>query len=506
MHSERADGLILTRERWTGAQMTTANAAKLLDGYLLIGAERRREASDDSYTHVSQTTGRPQASVPLAGAPEMHEAVQRARDALPAWRATPPEEKRAVLLRLAALIERDAVELTTMAALESGIPAQLGGGVSLANSYIHYYAGWADKVHGEVIRTPPGPVLDYTIPDPYGVIAVIVPWNFPLGTIGTKIPPAIVSGNTVVLKPPELSPFVALRFGELCLEAGIPPGVVNVVPGGPNGGDALVRHPGVDKISFTGSGPTATRIMQACAERLTPLHLELGGKSANIIFDDADLDAAITRSAFLGACMMAGQGCVLPTRLLAHRAVYDHVVARVGAYAERVVVGDPLESATMMGPVINAASCERILSVIERAQSAGEGKLVAGGNRIGGELADGYFIQPTVFAEVDPASPLAQEEIFGPVLSVMPFDTEDEAIEIANATRYGLGAYVHTRDLSRAHRMAAALDAGVVGINGFGAISPHTPFGGNRASGFGREGGRAGLEEFIRPKNVHVQL
>ena len=483
-----------------------ADSTKLLDGYILIGDERRREGSDGSFAHVNPATGQIQASVPLAGPTEIEAAIERARSALPRWRATSPEDKRDLLNRLAALIERDANDLTTMAALESGIPSQLGGGVSQATAYIRYYAGWAEKIHGEVIRTPPGPVLDYTIPDPYGVIAVVVPWIFPLGTLGTKIPPVIVSGNTVVLKPAELSPFVALRFGELCLEAGIPPGVVNVVPGGPKGGEALVRHPGVDKISFTGSGPTATRIMQTCAASLTPLHLELGGKSANIIFEDANLATAVTRSAFLGVCMMAGQGCVLPTRLLAHRAVYDEVVDTVRGFAEGVIVGNPLEHGTMMGPIISESSCERILSTIERARSNGEGKLVTGGTRIGHELADGYFIQPTVFRDVDPASLLAQEEIFGPVLSVIPFDTEEEALEIANGTRFGLGAYVHTRDLSRAHRMASALDAGVVGINGFGALSPHTPFGGNRDSGFGREGGRAGIDEFIRPKNVWVQL
>lgn len=485
--------------------MTTVADTDLLDGYLLIGDDRRHNGTE-TYSHVSQISGTVQAELPLAGAKEMDEAVATARAAFPAWRATPPEERRDILLRLALLIERDAQELTTIAALESGLPVQLGGGINAVNGYIRYYAGWADKVHGEVIRTPPGPVLDYTIPDPYGVVAMIVPWNFPLTTLGMKIPPALVAGNTVVLKPPELSPFVALRFGELCLEAGLPPGVLNVVPGGPTGGDALVRHPGVDKISFTGSGATAARIMEACAESLTPLHLELGGKSANIIFGDADLERALPMSAFMGVCMVAGQGCVLPTRLLAQRSVYDAVVEAMRGFAESVVVGNPLEPQTMMGPVINAAACDRIIGVIDRAASQGEGRLVAGGDRLGGDLAAGFFIRPTVFADVDPTSPLAREEVFGPVLSVIPFDTDEDAVELANGTNYGLGAYLHTRDVSRAHQMAARLDAGAISINGFAPLSPHTPFGGNRDSGFGREGGRAGLEEFIRPKNVYLEL
>ncbi len=489
------------------AQLLSADE-QLLDGYLLVGSERMRASSGGIHEHVSQISGRVQATVPLAGAAEIDAAVACARDAGDGWRATPGEQRRDLLLRLAELIERDpvAAELTAMGALESGLPVRLGGGVATIAAWLRYYAGWADKVHGELVRTPPSsPTLDYTIPEPYGVVAMIVPWNFPLSNLGMKIPAALTAGNTVVLKPAELAPFVALRLGELALEAGIPPGVLNVVPGGPEGGAALVSHPGVDKISFTGSGATASVIMRAAAESLTPLCLELGGKSANLVFDDADLDRAVP-AAVSGVLNLAGQGCVAPTRLLVQRAVYEEVCARVVDAARAVVVGNPLDPRTTMGPVISRAACERILGVVRDAAARGDGTLALGGERCGGDLADGFYVEPTVFRDVDNASPLAQEEVFGPVLAIVPFDTEAEGIALANATRFGLGGYLHTRDLARAHRVASALVAGVVAVNGSPTSTPATPFGGSKDSGFGREGGRAGLEEFLRVKNVNIAV
>ena len=299
------------------------------------------------------------------------------------------------------------------------------------------------------------------MPEPYGVVGAIVPWNGPLMGMGQKCGPALAAGNTVVAKPPEIAPFGAIAFAELALEAGLPPGVVNVVPGGAVAGEALVRHPGVDKVSFTGGTATARLVMAAAAETLTPLALELGGKSANVIFPDADLDAAVQASAFLGCTLLSGQGCALPTRLYVHDDVYDEVVGRLVAQVEAVTVGDPLDRRTLMGPVVTEAACERILGVVARAGAEGAGTLLTGGARLGGDLAGGYFVAPTVFGDVDHGSDLARNEIFGPVLSVLRFADEDEVVAQVNDSDYGLGAYLHTRDVSRALRLAKAFEVGI---------------------------------------------
>jgi acyl-CoA reductase-like NAD-dependent aldehyde dehydrogenase len=308
----------------------------------------------------------------------------------------------------------------------------------------------------------------------------------------------------VILKPPELAPFSSARFAEICLEAGLPPGVLNVVPGGPEAGDALVRHPGVDKISFTGGLETARRVMSAAAENLTPVAMELGGKSANIIFPDADLSVAVPFAA-MGAMIRTGQGCFLPTRLLVHESLYDDVVPRIVHIVRSLVAGDPSEESTQLGPVISAGHCARIQTAVERALAEKAGTLLTGGERLGGPLSDGFFLAPTVFGDVDNLSSLAQEEVFGPVLSILRFSDEEEAVALANGTRYGLGAFLWTKDLKRAHSMARLLRAGCVCVNGL-AMPTNAPFGGVGASGFGREGGRAGIDEFLRPKNVYLQL
>jgi aldehyde dehydrogenase (NAD+) len=323
--------------------------------------------------------------------------------------------------------------------------------------------------------------------------------------MGQKAVPALAAGNTVVAKPPELAPFGAYLFAELALEAGLPPGVLNVVAGGAEAGEALVRHPGVDKISFTGGGTVARRVMTLAAETLKPVALELGGKSANILFPDADLDVAVPMAAMLGVQLLSGQGCALPTRLYVHDTIYDEVVARLVPFAETFRVGDPLDRRTQMGPVITEAAVDRILGMISRAVDGGA-TLHTGGTRLGGDLAGGYFLAPTVLGDVEHGSEIAREEVFGPVLSILRFSDEAEVIAKANDSRYGLAAYVHTRDLGRAHRMAHAIDAGSISINGMSGMSPTTPFGGYKQSGFGREGGRAGIEEWLHAKNVFIGL
>jgi aldehyde dehydrogenase (NAD+) len=371
----------------------------------------------------------------------------------------------------------------------------------VAADFLRYNAGWADKLGGDVISTWPVRALDYSLDEPYGVVGLIIPWNGPLASMGQMLGPILAAGNTVVVKPSELAPFTALRIGELCLAAGLPPGVVNVVPGGAEAGEALVRHPGIDKIHFTGSGSTAQRILAGALTNLTPVGLELGGKSAHIIFAGGDLRMA-ARQALTGAVALAGQGCANGTRVLVEASVYDEVLRIALGRLKHVVVGDPMQQRTIMGPVVSADACERVLGVIARARDENHGRLVAGGERLGGELDGGYFIAPTVFADVDNGSDLEQMEIFGPVLSFMRFSSESDAIRLANDTSYGLAAYVTTNDLRQAHRVSRALAVGSVWVNGFTGLSPATPFGGVKRSGYGRIGGLAGVREFLRPKNV----
>ncbi|WP_372349828.1 aldehyde dehydrogenase [Streptomyces sp. KL116D] len=470
-------------------------------GGLLIGERLITDASGGVIKHVNPTTGKPQADLALAGEQEVDQAVAAARSGYRAWWAMSAPARRDALHRLIVLVEEHSDELTRIGALESGVP--VAGGTGLALEWMRYYAGWADKLDGETVPIQGG--LDYVLPEPYGVIGVIIPWNSPLTACAMTVIPALAAGNAVVLKPPELAPFAAIRLGQLALRAGLPAGTLTVIPGDGRAGDALVRHPEVAKVSFTGGGSTAQKVIEATAPMTKPLMLELGGKSANIVFSDANLDAAVPLAA-QQAFSLTGQGCCLPTRLIVHDDVYDEVIRRLVQVTEQLQVGDPLEATTAIGPVINAGACERILGVIDRAATQREGTIVAGGKRMGGALADGYFIQPTVFGDVLPDSELSQKEVFGPVLAVSRFRTEEQAIDIANGTAFGLAAYVHTNDLGRAHRLASRLEAGNVSVNGFYGMTPNAPFGGYKASGFGRTGGRVGLTEFLQQKNVYINL
>ena len=483
------------------AAAATALVEELAARGHVIGGRRSTGDSGGVYEHHNPATGVLQAKLPLAGAAEVDDAVAVARGSRAEWRAIPMPERMAILYRLADLLEAHDDEACAINALDNGTPTSAMRSGAYTAAWTRYYAGWVDKLDGEVVPVA-GDVLDVVLPEPYGVIGAIVPWNGPMMGMGQKAVPALAAGNTVVVKPPELAPFGAFRFAELALEAGLPPGVLNVVVGGAAAGDALVRHPKVDKVSFTGGCATARLVMAAAAETLTPLTVELGGKSANIVFPDADLDGAASMAAMLGAVLLSGQGCALPTRLYVHDDVYDDVVARVVAQIEAVPVGDPFDPAVLMGPVVSERACERILGVIHRAVDEGAGTLLTGGERLGGALAAGYFVAPTVFGDVDHDSSLARDEIFGPVLSVLRFHDEDEVVDKANDSPFGLSAYLHTRDGARAQRIARRLDVGTVIVNGFPGMSPGAPFGGVKQSGFGREGGRAGIEEFVRRKNV----
>jgi aldehyde dehydrogenase (NAD+) len=468
---------------------------------LVIGSERRSAGSGGTYEHINPSTGRVQAEIPMAGPAEVDVAVQAARTALPSWRAMRPSDRHDVLMRFAELI-RSYEQWGPLQIVENGMPALYASTFSgSAYDWTSYYAGWADKLVGEVSASNAADGFIYTLNEPYGVVAIVITWNAPLLSLVMKLPPALAAGNTIVLKPAEVTPFTSMVFVDLAREAGIPDGVINVVTGGVDAGEALVRHPGVDKISFTGGPPTAQAIMRGAADHLTPVLFELGGKGANIVFDDADLAEVIPFSCMFSMAN-SGQGCALPTRLLVQRTVYDDVLAQVQAIMSAVKLGDPLDPDTYVGPLINAAAIDRVQHMVDAAVANGSGRLLVGGKRAGGELASGYFMEPTVFTDVDPTSDLAQREVFGPVLSVIPFDTEDEAIAVANSTAYGLTNYVQTADSRRIARVVAQMNSGTVGVN-TGVCNTHiAPFGGMGISGFGREGGKAGIDEFIRVKTV----
>jgi aldehyde dehydrogenase (NAD+) len=471
----------------------------------VIGEKDVIEASGGFHDHVNPATGLAQAKIPLAGSDEVDQAVSAARHALGVWGTMRPAQRRRLLTRFAEQIRAHIGDFAAICPLENGVC--IGGWAENVGPHVaewtEYYAGWADKIEGMVGSAySPYESLEYTVAEPYGVIGHIITWNSPALSLAMKVPAALAAGNTVVIKPAESTPFSALVFADLAREAGIPAGVVNVVTGLGAAGEALVSHPGVDKISFTGGPATARRIMATAARGLKPVLFELGGKSANLLFADSDLD---TVAPYCGAFAMSnsGQGCALPTRLLVERPIYEEVVARMAAVVAALPVGDPLDPTTFVGPLIDAAARDRVQATIEKAVAAGTGRLVQGGQRI---ASDGYFVTPTVFADVDNRSELAQLEIFGPVLAISPFDTEEEAVALANGTEYGLSAYIQTRDVARINRLVPRLRAGTVYVNpGPNPITcAATPFGGVGLSGFGREGGKAGLDEFVRVKGVGI--
>jgi aldehyde dehydrogenase (NAD+) len=481
------------------------SAAKLLPvPRLIIGGEDVPSGSGGVHRHVNPATGLTQAAVPLGGALEVDRAVSAARTAYATtWGPMKPADRRRLLTRFADLLATKRDEFATIATLEMGLCSAMSAQIDAAFEWTHYYAGWADKIEGIVASGfSPADEFAYTLAEPYGVIGHIITWNAPLLSLSMKVPPSLAAGNTVVIKPAEFTPFTALRFAEVAREAGIPDGVINVVQGDGSAGEALVRHPDVGKVSFTGGPSTAKRIMSTAAESLKPVLFELGGKSPNLLFADADLDASVAYSAaFSMSCV--GQGCALPTRLLVEQSIYDEVVETVVATVEALPVGDPLDPATYFGPLVSAAARARVVAMIDDARSDDAGRLRTGGSAM--ETA-GFFVEPTVFVDVDNSSHLAQHEVFGPVLVVTSFRDEEHAVELANDTAYGLSAYIQSRDVRRINRLVPRLRAGTIFVNqGPNPITqPGRPFGGVGMSGFGREGGKAGLDEFLMVKGVGV--
>ncbi len=473
---------------------------------LVVGGERITSSSVPHHEHIFPGTGAPNAIVAMAGASEIDRAVACAWDAHRQWAGFTVDRRRDLLIDLADVVHENLDELAALNAHDYAVPILFAGTAILLERFLRHFAGYADKPLG--LSTPVAGSFDVNLVErePYGVVGVIAPWNGALAVAGACVAPALAAGNAVVFKPSELAPLASLRFGELCLEAGLPAGLVNVVPAGPEGGEALVRHPGIRKIHFTGGGHTARAVVQAAAVNLTPVVAELGGKSANIVFDDADLDAAAMLSAHQGPLMQSGQSCACASRLLVHGSVYDAFLERFLAVIDATKVGDPFDPAVTFGPVISEEALGRIRSVIDSAVDERAGELLTGGRRIEGEYARGYYIEPTVFGNVDNSSSLAQIETFGPVVSVIRFDDDAQAVRLANETPYGLNAFVHTRHLNRAHRVARALEAGSVWINTFSDISPQGPYGGYKQSGFGRTGGIDGLHEFLQIKNIRIGM
>jgi aldehyde dehydrogenase (NAD+) len=460
--------------------------------------------STGEYTiDLDPATEEPIAEVAQGGKADVDKAVSSARAAQKIWGGLRAAERGRILHRAAALLEQHQEELVEIESLDAGKPlaAVRRQDMAAVIDTVRYYAGWCDKITGQVIPTRPD-ALTYTVREPVGVVAAIVPWNFPLMIGMWKIAPALACGCTVVVKPAELTPLSMLRVAELFLEAGLPPGALNVVCGkGSVVGEALVQHPGVDKVTFTGSPKVGRGIMQGAAGNFKKVTLELGGKSANIIFADANLDRAV-RAASSGIFFNAGQVCSAGSRVLVERAAYDDVVQRLAERARSIRVGDPTDPKTTMGPVISAGQMRTVLDYIKIGKAEGA-SVIAGGSRLGDQ---GYFVEPTVFANVEHEMRISQEEIFGPVLSVIPFDGEEDALRIANGTAYSLAAGVWSADIGRVHRIAAGLKAGTVWINTYGYTDVRLPWGGSGESGLGREHGDAAIENFTQPKAIWLAL
>jgi acyl-CoA reductase-like NAD-dependent aldehyde dehydrogenase len=477
---------------------------------LLIDGKWVEALSGETFPTYNPATGEELAQVALAGVEDVDRAVHAAQAAfeMGPWSKMSGEERGQLLWKLADLVEQHADELAELETLDNGKPLRVSrrGDLLYVVKHIRYCAGWAGKIEGSTIPVSYSNQFVYTLREPFGVVGLIIPWNFPLLIASWKLAPALASGNTVLLKPAEETPLTALRLGEIILEAGFPEGVVNILtgPGEPTGA-AITAHPAVDKISFTGSTEVGRRILEAAARsNLKNVSLELGGKSPNVIFADADLTKAI-KGAVWAVFSTAGQECVAGSRLFVERPIYHEMLEGIANEAQRIRVGNGFAPKVHIGPIVSDTQLNRILGFIEAGRQGGA-QVVTGGERLGGDLAQGYFLSPTVFAHENDSLPIVQEEIFGPVVAVTPFDSWEELVKRANSTRYGLAAGVWTQNISQAHRFAQAVKAGTVWINGYGMIDPAAPFGGYKESGIGREMGKEAINLYTQVKTVWVGL
>jgi aldehyde dehydrogenase (NAD+) len=472
---------------------------------LLIGGRWRDSQSGKAFATINPATEEVIAEVAEGDAADIDLAVKAARKAFDSgpWRKTDARDRGRLMNKLADLVESHIDELAELETLDNGKPIResRNADLPLVIDCFRYYAGWADKIHGQTIPIR-GNYFCYTRREAVGVAGQIIPWNFPMLMVAWKWGPALAAGCTVVLKPAEQTPLSALRLGELALEAGYPEGVINIVPGfGETAGAALVQHPGVDKLAFTGEGRTAQIIMKGAADTLKRITFELGGKSPNIVFADANLDGAID-GAMLGLYLNQGQCCCAGSRLFVQDKVHDQVVEKLAAKAKARKLGDPFDPSTEQGPQVDKAQFDKILSYVDKGKSQGA-RCVTGGRRHGDK---GFFVEPTIFADVKDSMAIATDEIFGPVMSIIKFKDVEEVITRANTTDYGLAAAVWTRDIGKAHAIADRVRAGTVWVNCYDVFDAAAPFGGFKRSGIGRELGEKSLDNYTELKTVTVAL
>ncbi|MDX6437507.1 MAG: (Z)-2-((N-methylformamido)methylene)-5-hydroxybutyrolactone dehydrogenase [Gaiellaceae bacterium] len=475
---------------------------------LYIGGKDVDAASGATFEALDPTSGKAWARHALGGAEDVDRAVRAAQQAFEseAWRNLSATRRGRLMMRLADLIAGRAEEIAAVEVRDNGklykeMVAQLGA----IPEWLYYFGGLADKVEGRTIPLDRTSVLNYTLREPLGVVGIIVPWNSPVLLTMYALAPALAAGNTIVVKPSEHAAASIVETLKLADEAGFPPGVINVVTGAGEAGAALVDHPVVAKIAFTGSETTGKRIAAQAGSRLAQVTMELGGKSPNIVFADAAMDAA-EAGILAGIYAAAGQSCVAGSRALLQRPVYDELLERVTSRAASVVLGDPMAEATQMGPIANVPQLQRVEAMVGAAREEGA-RVVTGGERAAlDDFPDGLFYRPTILDGVGNDATISQDEVFGPVLTAIPFETEEEAVALANATRFGLAAGVWTRDVKRAHRVARGLKAGTVWLNTYRAITYNSPFGGYKESGFGRVNGAESIDGFLQTKSVWVEL
>jgi acyl-CoA reductase-like NAD-dependent aldehyde dehydrogenase len=487
--------------------MITVSKAKLEPGRLLIDGQWTDGAK--KFDTINPATGEVLTQVVEASPEAVDHAVSAARKAFEdrggPWRKMSASERGRLIWRLADLVEQHIDELAELETLDNGKPIFESRyvDVPMVIDVLRYYAGLATKIHGETVNTSET-AFTYTLREPIGVVGLIIPWNFPLLLASWKLGPALACGNTIVLKPAEQTPLTALRFGELAIEAGVPPGVLNIVTGGPETGKAIVRHPGIDKIAFTGSTAVGKEIMRSSADTLKRVTLELGGKSPNIVFADSDIDSAV-KGAINGIFYGKGEVCNAGSRLFVESKVQNEFLEKLVARAKKLQPADPLDPKTRLGAIVSQEQMQTVLGYVETGKREGA-KLIAGGNRVSVDGGKGFFLEPTIFGDVTNDMKIAQEEIFGPVLATLSFDEVDQVIELANRNQYGLAAAVWTRDIKKAHSVSRQLKAGTVWINTYGLMDAALPFGGYKSSGFGRELGMHAIEHYTELKTVWLNL